>query len=124
MAATAKGFPYPAPTDAFADGDLAIKALAEFLDTNNVKAIHAGTAVAAIPNGGTGANAPAIVFPAGKFSVAPVVVCCAVGTSTHFGVVVIAPTAAGCTLAARQYEAVASVGVTNVTLAYIAVQLA
>jgi H-type lectin domain. len=67
MGTTAKGLPYPEPGDPVADGDDAIKALAEAVDDKagmvsgsvNVTATAAATATAAV------------VFPVGAFTAAP-----------------------------------------------------
>lgn len=120
MGTTAKGFPYPDPTDAVANTDLAIKALADFLESNNVKRIHVGSAVVAVAAAATGTVA--VVLPAGKFTAAPMVVAMAIGTSVYFASTTGGPTAAGFTLQVRHNTNVAQT--VNVTVHYVAVQLA
>jgi hypothetical protein len=73
VASTSKGFPYPLGTDRVADGDNAIQALAEKVDT--AAGLHAAGSVTVTT---TGANpsegAVAVTFPAGRFTAAPRVV--------------------------------------------------
>lgn len=68
MATTALGFPYPLGTDRVMDGDDAIRALAEAVDSKlGVTAAGAGVIV------GTGAATAQVVvtLPAGRFVAAP-----------------------------------------------------
>jgi hypothetical protein len=71
MPSTTNGYPYPAGTDRLADGNEAMQALAEAVDAKaGVRA--SGTAV--IPSAALGTVVPlAVTFPAGRFSVAPLV---------------------------------------------------
>jgi len=82
MATTAKGFPYPVGTDRVMDGDDAIKALAEKVDTA-VGVAAAGSFTSSVP---TALNTPvstAVTFPAGRFTVAPQVMCSLSGSAVN-----------------------------------------
>jgi hypothetical protein len=72
-ATTAKGYPYPLGTDPVSDGDDAIKNLAEATDAKT-GVCATGNVTINTPTTGTPASA-AITFPAGRFTVAPIVVC-------------------------------------------------
>lgn len=68
MGTTTKGFPWPEPTDAVADTDLAIKALAQDVDTHVGR--HArGTQAVVVSAGavGTVVGPTAVALPAGRF---------------------------------------------------------
>lgn len=124
MGTTAKGYPYPDPGDSVANTDLAIKALADFLNNNGFKAMHAGSQVVTVPNGATSAGSAApLVFPAGKFSAIPIVVAVVQGTSSYH-VAVGATTAAQVSFTVRHIDATAAAGAQNVTVWFVAVQLA
>lgn len=121
MGATAKGYPYPDPADPVANTDLAIKALAAFLEANGFKAMHAGTQVVNFA-ASTTANTGTVAFPVGKFTATPTIVAvCGTGTTQYLAVVT-GVTAASFTATARRIDA------TNVTAAvnifWVAVQLA
>jgi hypothetical protein len=68
---TIKGYPYPTGTDRVADGDNAIQALAEKIDTVAPFAIAAGT-VPITPPPAPGGVSTAITFPASRFTQAPI----------------------------------------------------
>lgn len=68
---TAKGWPYPVGTDRVADGDDAIKALAEKLDALLGYGIAAGSVVINMVTAGTPVSV-AVTLPVGRFGVAPV----------------------------------------------------
>lgn len=71
MASTSKGFPYPLGTDRVMDGDNAIQALAQKIDTV-LGLMASGTTTVTLSNA---AQAFATVtFPAGRFQSAPAVV--------------------------------------------------
>lgn len=124
MSTTAKGIPYPAPGDPVANTDLAIKALADWLEANGVKRMHAGAQVVTVPNGATSAgSAAAFAFPVGKFTAIPIVVAVVQGTSSYH-VAVGATSAAGVSFTVRHIDATAAAGAQNVTVWFIAVQLA
>ena len=84
-ATTPHGYPYPVGTDRLMDGDNAIQALAEAVDS---KLGVAAAGSVAYPAGGAGITSVTVTFPAGRFTVAPVVVV----TSTHPGVIAATPT--------------------------------
>jgi hypothetical protein len=70
---TTHGYPYPVGTDRVADGDDAIKALAEAIDPRLGFGLAAGSVALPI----TAASTPvsvSVTFPVGRFSVAPYVV--------------------------------------------------
>ena len=114
-ATTTQGFPYPLPTDPIADGADAIKALAQKID-DIVGTFAAGT-IAIQGTGATSASAP-ITFPAGRFTVAPVVV----ATVTVGAVAsVTAVTAAGATVGVKRTDDAAFSSTFNVY--WIAVQV-
>jgi hypothetical protein len=69
--ATAKGYPYPTGGDAVTDGDDAIKALAEKVDTQ-LGTIARGAVT--FPGLSTSIQTMAVTFPAGRFTAAPNVV--------------------------------------------------
>lgn len=117
---TAKGIPYPENTDAFADGADAVKALADWMEANGAKRVHAGSVVVPVTASATGTAA--VVFPAGKFTAAPIVVAMCIGTSVYFATTTGGPTAAGFTAQVR-HNANTSQTV-NVTVHYVAIQLA
>jgi len=81
-AATAKGFPYPLGTDRLADGDDAIKALAEKVDTA-IGVCAAGTATTGVPSALNTPVSAAVTFPAGRFTVAPQVMVTISGSSVN-----------------------------------------
>lgn len=124
MGTTAKGYPYPEPTDPLANTDLAIKALAQFLEDKNVRAIHAGSKVVNVPAGATSAgSATPFVFPAGKFSAIPIVVAVVQGTSSYH-VAVGATSAAQVDFTVRHIDAsAAGAGGINVTVWFVAIQM-
>lgn len=72
MANTAKGWPYPIGTDRVADGDNAIKAVADRLELRLGSGIAAGSVSIPCPTVGT-AGTVTVTFPAGYFTVAPYV---------------------------------------------------
>lgn len=80
MASTPKGYPYPVGTDRVADGDDAIKSLAEFVDVRlGLAASGFFTSAAAASSGAVVATA--ITFPVGLFTVPPVVTMTAYATN-------------------------------------------
>lgn len=104
MGSTAKGFPYPDPTDAVANGDLAIKALAQYLEDKHPKASVSGTVTITVTAATTG-NA-AVVFPVGKFAAAPKVTLGVIGSSVFFAATTGGPTTSGFTAQVRKYDGV------------------
>lgn len=69
---TARGFPYPVGTDRVMDGDNAIRALAEKVDTDTGRPTAAGAVSVAT----AAVNVPVttlVTFPAGRFTAAPAV---------------------------------------------------
>lgn len=119
MGSTAKGFPYPEPTDPVANTDLAIKALAQFLQDNNVKTIHAGSVV--IPLAAAAAGSAAVALPVGKFSAAPIVLLTVIGTSAYFASTTGGPGPTGFSAQIRHYNGTNAT--VNVTVHYLAVLL-
>ena len=70
-ATTAKGYPYPLGTDRLNDGDDAIKALAQFTET---QAGQGAAGIVSVPvASGAAVGSAAVTFPVGRFSSAPVV---------------------------------------------------
>lgn len=69
---TAKGFPYPLPTDPLTNGATAIKNLATAVDTR-LGVLASGTVSVNVTTGGTPATVT-VTFPVGRFTVAPTVV--------------------------------------------------
>lgn len=121
MGATAKGYPYPDPADPVANTDLAIKALADFLNANGFKVIHAAQVSVSVAAAITGSTA--VTFPAGKFSAAPMVICQALGFSGAYTAEPTAlPTATGFTLGVRRQDGTSTTA--TVQCHYIALQLA
>lgn len=121
MPLTSKGIPYPDPLDPVANGDLAIKALADWLTTNGFKAVAAGQQAvnfAAAATAGTGV----VNYPAGRFTAAPVIiVSCGSGVSQYFAVVS-ANSAASFQATARRADGTSVTA--TVTVYWVAVQLA
>jgi len=70
---TAKGYPYPVGTDRVMDGDNDIRALAEAVDTK-VGLACSGKVTPPVPGALNTPVSVAVTFPAGLFSVAPIVV--------------------------------------------------
>lgn len=75
---TAKGYPYPQGTDRVMDGDNAIQALAEAVDTK-LGVMAGGTVSVTIVTGNTSVGA-AVTFPVGRFTVAPLMLASPTGT--------------------------------------------
>jgi L-aminopeptidase/D-esterase-like protein len=113
---TAKGYPYPIGTDRVMDGDNAIQALAEAIDT---KAGVAAAGVGTVTVGGSGGSGTAaITFPAGLFSAVPTVVANSqVGDPSKYPGSCLNVTATGCLLAAVRPNA------GTVPVAWIAIQI-
>ena len=84
-ASTAHGYPYPVGTDRVADGDNAIQALAEKVEANLVGGVWSAAVTVNLTATATGAN-QVVTFPAGRFTVAPVVALAVTGPSTQMGV--------------------------------------
>lgn len=108
MAQTAKGFPYPVGTDRVMDGDNAIQALAEAVDTK-LGVAASGT----FPAGSlaTGTASIAVTFPAGRFTVAPAVMANCVHPDSTVGI--LASSATGATLGVNQRTAAGAVVTTG-----------
>lgn len=70
MATTAKGFPYPLGTDRVMDGDDAIKALAQKIDTA-LGLMASGTTSVVLSN--QSQSSTTVTFPAGRFTATPAV---------------------------------------------------
>jgi len=101
MANTSRGYPYPVGTDRVADGDNAMQALAEKVDSQLGYGICSGDAIIPAP-GTAGASASvSVTFPVGLFTQPPKVVgsVAAAVPSAFYGVTVSTiTTAAGTTL--------------------------
>jgi hypothetical protein len=97
MGTTANGYPYPDDTASLAGGAQAIKALAQAADTR-ARITAAGRVTISVTTATT-LFSKAITFPAGRFTVAPVVV----ATVEHSWWVasISAVTATGCTIYIR-----------------------
>jgi hypothetical protein len=114
---TAKGYPYPVGTDRVMDGDNAIQSLAEAADTK-AGVVAAGT-FSVVATSVLSAST-AVTFPAGRFTVAPVVVTSILSTTSVWqtgGVASITPT--GFTGFLCRSDP-ASTGTATLTLGYIA----
>lgn len=121
MGATAKGYPYPDPGDPVANTDLAIKALAQFLEANGFKAMAAGVANANFAASAVGTTG-AVAFPVGRFTAPPVVaIGLLTGTSLYFHVMS-AVSAASFTCAVRRSDGTSITGAVSVH--WVAVQMA
>lgn len=70
---TTKGYPFPVGTDRVMDGDDAIKALAEKVDTQLGSTASGATNVTT--TAADVAATTAVTFPVGRFAVPPVIVC-------------------------------------------------
>lgn len=96
-ATTPKGYPYPLGTDRLTDGDDAIHSLATAVDTK-LGAAASGAVNVPVAIGQASASV-VVTFPAGRFSVAPVVVAGSSGTNPGWGTFLAnTVSAAGCTL--------------------------
>lgn len=89
---TAKGYPYPDPTDPIRDGADEIKALATAVDTR-LGVMASGTVSLTTPASGAGTKD--VVFPTGRFSAVPAVVVTLINTGSVISAG--APTATGVT---------------------------
>ena len=121
-AATPKGYPYPLGGDPVAQGDDAIKALAERIDARLPMATAAARAnIADVPANGT--KAVVVALPAGRFTAVPAVqavvygsnVCWAVvgtvtATSASVTVRSISSAPANCTVAVQAVQMTATSG--------------
>jgi hypothetical protein len=67
---TAHGYPYPVGTDRVTDGDNAIQALAERIDTT-LGAIASGVANVTFPGAVPGSTITVVTLPAGRFTAPP-----------------------------------------------------
>lgn len=115
---TAKGYPYPVGTDRVMDGDDAIKALAETVDT---RLGVAATGIAATPATSSLNQAVSVLvtFPVGRFTAAPAVFVTAVGGGAALGPAQQAnPSTTGVTL----YCSRVSGGMGPITLGWLAIQ--
>lgn len=106
MSQTAKGFTYPDPNDQVMDLPAIVETFAEEVN-DHVGRIAAGS-VGGLVLGAAGTATAAVVFPAGRFSAPPVVVCNitsgypAAGTNQNAFAFATAVTAAGFTMNYRR----------------------
>lgn len=121
MLTTAKGYPYPDPLDSVSDGDLVIKALAQFLEANGFKAMHAGKATATFSASAV-ASTGSIAYPVGKFTAEPAILACVGSGVSMYAAIITASTAAAFTAAVRRIDGT-NVS-TTVSVYWLAVQLA
>ncbi len=120
MGTTTKGYPYPENSDAVANGADAIKALADFLNNNNVKTFHVGTVVVNVA--ATAVQAQTFNLPAGKFAAgAPTVVLLTPVANTQYIATSSNLTTTQFTVTLRHYNSTSQT--VNVTVAYAAVLL-
>lgn len=106
MGATAKGFPYPEPTDPVANTDLAIKALAQYLeDKAGVKAIHIGQLNVSLSSAAVASAG--FTLPAGKFAAAPLAVAQIFNSSSLYTATVTSITATQVNVTVRKIDSVA-----------------
>lgn len=120
MGNTVNNLPYPDGDDFVADGDNAIRALAEALKIASGKAT-VGPAV----SGAVYAD-KAITFPVGLFSTPPIVLVCGTNNTSGTGILIqpvtSSITAAGCTL--RAVTSTGSTFTTGYTAQWIAIAVA
>lgn len=120
MGTTVKGFPYPENSEAVANGADAIKALADFLQTNNVKTFHVGTVVVNVA--ASALQAQTFNLPVGKFAAgAPTVVLLTCVGNTQYIATSSAISTTQFTVTLRHYNSTSQT--VNVTVAYAAVLL-
>ena len=119
-ATTPRGYPYPLGSDRVMDGDDSIHDLATAIDTR-LGAMAAGAGVLPAPGALNVPTSLAITFPAGRFTVAPIVVATFQGTGPQlFTPISYAGTSAsGCTL----YAARTSGALTTIPIAWLAIQV-
>lgn len=121
MATTAKGYPYPLPSDPVAGGADAIKALAEMIDSR-LGAAFSGI-VTITGDGSTVNPGAAVTFPVGRFTSTPRVVSTVqAGAATHLAGVGSGITVSGATIFfIRRDGAIPANGVQAI-VNYVAVQ--
>lgn len=120
MATTGKGFPYPVGTDRVMDGDNTIQALAEAVGNFHGARVWA-TRVSITITAAASGNAT-VTWPAGHFTVAPIVVATISFSSTAYFAIATASTTTGCTVSAVHRDGASTTG--TVTADVIAVQFA
>lgn len=101
MANTAHGYPYPLGTDRVMDGDDAIHALADAVESK-LRASAAGLVVVNIAAAGSGSVA--VTFPAGRFLAAPAVSVGVHTSPTNYYGGTTAVAASGCTVFASHRD--------------------
>lgn len=112
---TRANLPYPVGTDRVMDGDDAIRGLAERLDGSaagpvSVPYSEAGGTASFGMTAATNATV-AVTYPAGRFSVSPLVVAVASGSaSSVMFASVTAKSATGCSITIRNYQELAITG--------------
>jgi hypothetical protein len=110
MAQTPRGYPYPLGTDRVMDGDDAIKALAQAVN-DRLGAIAAGQLTVTPVSADTAINTP-VNFPAGRFSVAPLVFVVSNATAQQPGTIIRcwsgSVTPAGCNIGLSRSAVVAT----------------
>lgn len=105
MGTTPHGYPYPDRSDPVGNGDLAIRALAEYTDSQ-VGVMAGGTATIQLTADAT--RTVGITFPLNRFATPPRVI--ATCSHSKYIATVQSITTAGATLTIRQYEAQANSG--------------
>lgn len=106
---TQRGFPYPLDTDAVGDMHAHIQALAQAVDDMVGAQATGKTNVTLVSSNGV---SQAVVFPAGRFSAAPVVTATADNSNLNIFAQVSNVTAAGFDVIARHRDAGATVSAT------------
>lgn len=114
---TTHGYPYPVGTDRVMDGDDAIQALAEAVDTK-LGVSAAGTFT--IASNGSAQWTTAVTFPTGRFSEAPAVSVSYLNGGNIFLAAVASVTATGFTAGAFRRDGNTQAAGTQSALAYLA----
>lgn len=117
-ATTTKGYPYPLGTDRVADGDDAIHALAEKVDT--ALGVIAG-GQANITHSGTGTASTTVTFPVGRFVSPPTAVLVGAALSTIAGVLEGGGSASGVSASGFTANYYRSAGNGTMTVVWLAV---
>lgn len=84
MGTTSRGFPYPESADPISQGALAIKALAEAVETRMPR-LASGIVAVNISNAASGSTA--VTFPVGRFTATPAVTVTPGGSTSWIGAV-------------------------------------
>ena len=108
---TAKGYPYPVGTDRVMDGDNAIQALAEAVDTH-LGRVASGFVNVNITTAG-GSASVAVTMPVGRFTATPIAVAnaTAVGNPGGFQAAALGASASSITVGAARNTSTGNVGV-------------